>query len=245
MENIGIIVQARTNSSRLPQKVVAPFYEGESIVEILLEKLKSLGLPIVLAVPDSEKTDALEKIARGKGVYFFQGSEHDALKRFLLAAERFDIDVVIRVCADNPFLHVPYLQELINCFKKKGGDYVSYATPSGTPVIKTHYGFFGELVTVSALKRISERNQGDPFREHVTSYIYSFPDGFEIRWLEFPFKEPERGMRFTVDTEDDFKLASELFAKYKDLPPPELVDILSKDKEVLEKMERQMTLNAK
>ncbi len=242
---VGIIIQARTNSTRLPRKVVLPFYQNKNILEILIEKTKVLGLPIILATSDSEQDSFLKTIADEHRILFFQGSERDVLKRFIDAADLFKIDVIIRVCADNPFLHPPYLQAMVDSFKEKPADYISHATPTGKPVIQTHYGFFAELVTVAALKKVSQRNPSDLYREHVTNYIYAFPDEFDIHWLEFPFKEPEQGVRFTVDTEDDFKLISELFAKYKDHSPPEIIDIISNDRDVMERMGRQITLNTK
>lgn len=36
----GIIIQARCGSSRLPNKMVLPFYQNQSILSILLSRLK-------------------------------------------------------------------------------------------------------------------------------------------------------------------------------------------------------------
>ena len=40
---LSFIVQARVGSSRLPNKILLPFYNGKSIFEMLLEKLKSFS----------------------------------------------------------------------------------------------------------------------------------------------------------------------------------------------------------
>ena len=36
----GIIIQARTGSTRLPNKMVMPFFEGKTILEILIDRIK-------------------------------------------------------------------------------------------------------------------------------------------------------------------------------------------------------------
>ena len=39
MSNTKIIIQARTGSTRLPKKMILPFYENEGIFSLLLKKL--------------------------------------------------------------------------------------------------------------------------------------------------------------------------------------------------------------
>jgi len=41
MSKLGIILQARTGSTRMPEKVILPFYDGKSILDLLLEKVKN------------------------------------------------------------------------------------------------------------------------------------------------------------------------------------------------------------
>lgn len=43
MENLGIIIQARTGSTRLPFKMTLPFFNDRGILELLLSRLKKQG----------------------------------------------------------------------------------------------------------------------------------------------------------------------------------------------------------
>ena len=61
---IGIIIQARNGSTRLPKKVTLPFYNNQSILEIILIKLKKLSLPIVIATTTNPEDDNISLIAK-------------------------------------------------------------------------------------------------------------------------------------------------------------------------------------
>ena len=61
----GIIIQARNNSSRLPNKLSLPFYKGVGILEILIGNITSSipSAPVVLATTTLDGDDKLVKIA--------------------------------------------------------------------------------------------------------------------------------------------------------------------------------------
>lgn len=241
----GIIIQARIGSSRLPQKVINPFWQQKNIIEILVEKLKPLHIPIILATSDSAENSILKKFSDKYSIGFFQGSEKDVLKRFIDASDIFKLDVIIRVCADNPFLYPPYIKLLFESYKKGAAEYLSFMTKNGTPSIQTHFGFFAELVERKALLKIINENPATIYREHVTNYIYNFPEKFNIKWLEFPFKEPSYGARFTIDTLEDFNLMSSIYAEYNEMPPGDLIARVGQNKSALDTMENQIILNSK
>ena len=52
---------------------------------------------------------------------------------------------------------------------KSCNDYISFDI-DGTPSIKTHFGFWGEFVTLDALKRVIGFTDDLLYREHVTNY---------------------------------------------------------------------------
>lgn len=167
-----IIIQARTGSTRLPQKMLKTFYEDKSLLAIILERFKKFDCPVILATSTNENDSALEFIAREHSIKVYRGSENDVLSRFIDAAGINQSEVVIRVCADNPFLSIEYIKKLIDEYQKHPQNYISFQTREGTPTIKTHYGFFAELVEVETLKRVKNMTNDSYYHEHVTNYIY-------------------------------------------------------------------------
>ena len=126
MNNLGIIVQARTSSARLPNKVVLPFYRNKSIIEIIIEKLKKLDLKIYVATSKKKSDDIIEKICNKVRVTCYRGDEHNVLSRFILISEQNNLSHAVRVCCDNPFINI----ELLNAYGEVGSSfYVTINSP--------------------------------------------------------------------------------------------------------------------
>ena len=91
---LAFIVQARVGSTRLPNKIILPFFKGKSILELLISKLKNVeGAKVILATSTNKENDLLEQIARQNGVFCFRGSENDVIQRFIDAADEYGVFV--------------------------------------------------------------------------------------------------------------------------------------------------------
>jgi spore coat polysaccharide biosynthesis protein SpsF (cytidylyltransferase family) len=210
----AIIIQARTGSTRLPGKVLANFYNGQSILEIIIKRCKELNAawPVIVATSTAEADKAILEVATSCGVNNFAGDEQDVLKRFIDAAEQFGARQLIRVCADNPFLDASLLKELLQFAEQPDVDYASYEVAPGVPAIKSHWGIFAEYVTLEALRKVNELTQESFYHEHVTNYCYGNPDHFKCAWIKAPDAiYNQTGFRFTVDTLQDFEIAQEMY----------------------------------
>lgn len=249
---IGIIIQARTGSTRLPKKMTLPFFEGKGIFETMLVRIKEakLHIPVVLATTTNSADDILEKIALNHESDVFRGSEQNVLDRFIKAGEKYKLDKIIRVCADNPFLDMNSLVLQIEEFNKANFDYWCYALSDNTSTIKTHFGFWAEGVKLSALKKISKFTSEKKYLEHVTNYIYSNPNQFSIHFEPINRSiEIEKYIRLTIDTEGDFYLGQEIFNDLHRLNLPitsrNVLEYLQERPIYFEKMKNEITKNIK
>lgn len=103
--NIGIIIQARMGSTRLPGKILKRFYGGKTLLETLLDSLhKVADAKVIVATSMNENNDLLETFLQKKGELVYRGSENDVLDRFIKAAEANEVDGIVRICSDNPFM---------------------------------------------------------------------------------------------------------------------------------------------
>ena len=248
---IAIIIQARLGSSRLPQKMGRLFYQSETLLGVLLERLNeaAIGLPIILATSANEQDKLLVTIADSKRIQWFQGDEANVLARFIEAAEVYNVKKIIRICADNPFIDIESLKALIEETDNSDYDYISFAY-NDIPVIKTHFGFWGEAVKLSALKKVHQLTNVKPYLEHVTKYIYEHPELFSIKWLSLPSEIAQRkDIRLTVDTAEDFRIAQEIFeavyTRNEHFSIRDVLKYLDTHPAYLAQMKEQITLNEK
>ncbi|MCS2964457.1 hypothetical protein NXV12_28610 [Bacteroides thetaiotaomicron] len=143
--NYAFVVQARLGSTRLPGKILKPFYGNQSILDLMVHKLSAISnIPVIIATTNSVINEPIEKKALALGVKCFRGEENDVLKRFIDVAEYFDIQGIFRICSDNPFLDVHAARQLVEIAMKSCNDYISFDI-DGTPSIKTHFGFLGRI----------------------------------------------------------------------------------------------------
>ncbi|RNL81620.1 hypothetical protein ED312_18600 [Sinomicrobium pectinilyticum] len=227
MSNLGIVIQARLGSSRLPNKVLLPLKNGKSMLMTIIERLEQLDLPIVVATTNSHTDLSLVDYLKENNIKYTRGDEMNVLSRFIKAGEENNFDFIIRVCSDNPYIDITYMNRLIQLWKEnKSQDYISFSY-KGKPTILSHFGIFGEIVSFSSLLKISKMFPQDiSFQEHVTKGVYSNPSLFNIALTDID-KELEKfdGIRLTVDTLEDYHNICEINEKFSENPLANIKDI--------------------
>jgi spore coat polysaccharide biosynthesis protein SpsF (cytidylyltransferase family) len=250
MSQLGIILQARTGSTRMPQKVILPFFDGKSILDLLLEKVKKLDVPAVLATTVNPSDDRIDVLAAKHDVPVFRGSENDVLDRFIQTAHQFKFEKIIRICADNPFLDLGGMKVLIHAFDKSEADYLSFQLARNKPSILTHFGFWTEAVRLDALEKVQKLTHEKLYHEHVTNFVHGHPEIFNVRFIQAnPLVFSRTDIRMTLDTPEDFKIQQKIFAILSAENPnfglPEIVNWLDRHPEILEAMKSEILKNQK
>lgn len=245
-KNIGIIIQARTGSSRLPGKILLPLHDGNTFLDLLVTRLTTElpKIPVIIATTDNPNDDIIVEHAKKAGVKSFRGSEKNVLDRYATCAAEHGFDTVIRICGDNPFLDIELLDKLIQ--KYDGEDYLSYGIKD-KPSILSHYGFFAEIVTTTALQKANVL--GGKCKEHVTNCIYGNAVFFKVKYV--PIKIDNKFIRCTLDTQSDFNTLSFLYKNWylknegTQCPHQEIIAYLEKQTILMTKMKNQILINSK
>jgi spore coat polysaccharide biosynthesis protein SpsF (cytidylyltransferase family) len=249
----GIIIQARTQSQRFPNKIIIPFDNGNCILEVILKRFIDAfpELPLVVATSLNPHDDRIESIAREfPSVKIFRGEEMNVLKRFIDAAELNNLDMILRVCSDNVFIDMNLSRTLIRMADDKGLDYISYKLEGDVPVIKSHQGLYTELVSLNALKRISSLTTEKLYEEHVTNYIYTHPEMFRMQLISAPdFLYNLHDIRLTIDTDTDFEntkyVYSKLIGRKAEFTYQNVIEIVLSNVSLLNSMREQIKINSK
>jgi len=196
---IVAIVQARMGSTRLPGKVLKPI-AGRPLLWHVVHRLKKSSLieDVAIATTTNPLDDAIVEFGRQNGVTVIRGPEDNVLRRFALAAEATDADIIVRVSSDAPFLDAGFIDHLLTAMISQGGGYVLMEEGAVT----AHEGV--DPLSRTALDKLMMDAASDPVaREHVTGYFKLHPDFVPIaRAPAYPELAREGG-RLTIDTPDD------------------------------------------
>ncbi len=203
MKNL-LIIQARTGSSRLPNKVLKELC-GKSMLQHIIERTqKCKKVEHILVATTIRKEDSvIEELCQSIHVDCYRGSENDVLDRYYQAAKRYNPMNVIRITADCPFIDPTVIDQIIQIHEDGNYDYTSNTLVETYPD-----GLDTEVFTFNALEKAWRKADLASEREHVTPYI-KFKDNF----LRFSVERtPSLAMkRWTVDTDCDFEVVTQVY----------------------------------
>jgi spore coat polysaccharide biosynthesis protein SpsF len=228
------IIQARMGSTRLPGKVMKKLC-GKSVLEHVIRRVQTCRLldDVVVATTTSSEDNVIVAEAERCGAKWFRGSEEDVLDRYYQAAKQFAADVVVRVTSDCPLFDPELLGEMIVSFRIRNSqvkrlDYLSNTIRRTYPL-----GLDAEVFPRNALEYAHFHSRNQYEREHVTPYIYEHQETFSIH--SFEGNKDLSCHRWTLDTEDDFKLIrkiySELYRENEIFPTNSVIALLGANPE--------------
>ncbi|MBN2580848.1 MAG: NTP transferase domain-containing protein [Pirellulales bacterium] len=135
----------------------------------------------------------------------FVGSQPDALGRFVKALEMYPAQAVVRVRGDNLFIDPTLIDRLVTSAEGWAAcDYASYSSRDGRPAILSPVGIYAEWFKTGALRRADRHAKKLEDREHVTHYLYSHPEKFNLRLIPAPTEIDRDDVRLSVEKEEDW-----------------------------------------
>ncbi|MEP0986292.1 hypothetical protein [Ekhidna sp.] len=196
MNKVVACIIARTVSTRLPLKIFRDLREGESMIEFLIDRVKSVDAidEIYLCTSKEPVDDIMEDVAKRKNIKLYRGSANQVIERMLMVGEVEDAEIVIRITGDNPFTAIDYLPHQINFLREEQLDY--------TRLVRVPVGATAEVIRLSALKKCYEIM--DP---EVSEYMMLFlfePKTFKCGIVTLT-SEDYSHYSLTVDTPKDLE----------------------------------------
>lgn len=205
----GIIIQARTGSTRLPGKILKVIND-RTLLDHIIDRLKELEekAVVVIATSTLPGDDAVEQFCKEKGVLCFRGSESNVLSRYYECAKEHGFSHIVRLTADNPFVDVTEVDRLIAYHKECGNEFTE--SFSQLPI-----GVGAEIFSFSALEEDMKKASMPHHFEHVDEYILENMDKFKTGTLQVPESKCMPEVRLTVDTQEDYEKACYIAAHCK------------------------------
>jgi len=211
--NVGIVVAARLDSSRLPGKALLNFAET-TVIEFLLERLTDTFLAdnVILATTDRKVDDPIVDAIKKSNIKYYRGSADDLIDRYLSIANIFTLDVIVRVTGDCPFVNGKFIDYVLYKYSQliRNNENYVLTTKGLFPV-----GLDIEVFSSKTLQKISQVNDlNSDHREHLTLYMYENPDEFDVYLIEpNGIFEYDSDLLFTLDERCDYDRLRKIAAK--------------------------------
>ena len=207
VKSTGIIIQARTGSTRFPNKVINKI-DNITLIEILINRLKLLGskVKIIIATTKLKEDDVLVDIAKENNVLYYRGSTNNVLSRYYNAAKLYNLETIVRITSDWPLIDMDILKIMLVEFNISNNTYLSNIRPPTFPD-----GYDIEIFNFISLKQ-SYINPTTKFeKEHVTPYIINSTKTKKANFNN-PFGDFSH-LRITIDYYEDLILLKKIINK--------------------------------
>ena len=207
-DQVAIILQARTGSSRFPGKVLADL-AGRPMLAFLMERLRRCPSvdKFILATTELAQDNKLAELGETIKMTIARGSENDVLSRYASAAKQTHANTLVRITGDCPLVDPELLEEMIKEFFEREVDYYSNCAiptyPDGLDI---------EIFTRSALLMAQSECNNDVDREHVTPWIRK---NSYFRTANKTSVNDYSHMRWTVDEPEDLQVVRNVVSHFE------------------------------
>lgn len=229
---VGILIIARLNSKRLPEKAILPVM-GRPVLSYLIERARLCknAHEVILCTGSESKNGPLVEIAKREEIKCFCGDEEDVVSRMCGACEREKLDIAVRVTGDDIFFSYEYGDIVIEHLLKNNADYChNKGLISGSEC---------EVFLYSALKTIYNFAEDRGNTEYLTYYVEN--ENFKKAELEIPY-DLRRNISVTLDTPDNFEkvkfLLEHIYRKERPFTQKDLTSFVDKHPEIFRESEK-------
>lgn len=203
--NVVVVTQARSGSTRLPNKVLLKV-EGKTLLQIHVDRIKQATQvdDIFIATTTEIEDDVIANLAENLEVKYHRGSENDVLDRFYQTVKDIKPDFIVRLTSDCPLIDPQLLDEVIIKAKEEDLDYyaniIEELYPDGQDI---------EVFKFTALEKAWNEATLISDREHVTPYIRnnsSCKGGILFKSNNHGLEQNYNHVRLTVDEPQDLEV---------------------------------------
>ncbi|MDA8869501.1 Gfo/Idh/MocA family oxidoreductase [Methylophilaceae bacterium] len=205
---IGFLIIGRLKSTRLPKKLLLDIH-GKPVITHMIQRLKLSNRidSVILCTSLRPEDKPLEIIAKDNGIDFFFGDPDDVLLRMLNAAEKFNLDYILTITADCPFVDPFYADKIVDKYLETNADLIrQFDLP---------HGVFSYGVKVEALRKVVQMK--DSSETEVWGHYFTDTGIFNVIDLDVEDRHHYRpGLRMTLDYPEDFQFIKKIYdALYK------------------------------
>ena len=200
---VGYLVTARLKSTRLPRKLLLEI-KGKSVISHMLDRLKLANNvdEIIICTSTEGQDRPLGELAKENNVKCFFGNPDDVLTRLLGAADEFDLDYILNITADCPFVDPFYADKIVEKYLETNADLIrQFDLP---------HGVFSYGIKLEALRKVVELK--DSSDTEVWGRYFTDTGLFNVVDLDVNDIHHNRpGLRMTLDYPEDLEFFKAVF----------------------------------
>lgn len=231
---IGIIIQARMGSSRLPGKTLKNLAGKPSLWHVVNRcRASKLANIVIVATTTDSGDDQIASFCIKNKIPHYRGSVENVLERYYGAAKKYSLSTIARITADCPLIDPQTIDKVFQAHIAQKCDYVSNIVPGERTFPR---GLDVEVFSFETLKKTFNEATETMEKEHVTPRIWQNKKGeYKIGKIVTAPKKLNRNYRLTVDYPEDFALIDAIYEKfnnYKIVPTLRAVEFMDKHPEI-------------
>lgn len=211
LRNLGIVEVPSKNSSPNggEHRVAVRRFAGQTLLEWVTRRMtEALLLDHVAVVADTEHAQQLTNSLPADLSVFVSDPEHDSVTRLAAAVRHYQPSAVVRVDLENPFIDPAMIDRLVSRAESYGCcDYMGYCSTRGGSALLAQLGVLAEWCRAEAVLLADQKATQITERSHLTRFIYSRPDIFQLRLLPVPKPLDRNDLRLSLKVEEDWEHA--------------------------------------
>jgi len=210
-----IFLQARLNSTRLPEKILKKIC-GKTVIELIVERLRRVdNIDDIIIVTGSElENKSLIDEAKKLNLTYFCGNDENILDRFYEASIKFNSDNIIRVTGDCPLIDFNVINKGLKIFLENDFDILSINRKRTFPD-----GFDYEIFKKKSLHTSWEdniklyKNKSEFYTTFISPAIYML-ENKKFKNYDLINESDYSYLNLTLDYPEDLELITKIFEQF-------------------------------
>ena len=203
---IATIIDCRMKSSRLKNRAILKIGKISSIEMCIKNALSFKNVDYTILTSSKLKSDeVLENYTYDKNVIFHKGDPDNIVKRYLQIIKKHNIDIIIRVNGNMPFVSNDILQILLKKHFESSADC--------TTAKKATLGTNLEIYNSSSFMKLNKLEPNINYFENMSSYFKNNSSTLKINYVDLPNNLISKD-RLVLDYKEDLNMFNELDKKF-------------------------------
>ena len=203
--DIALVIQARTSSSRFPEKVLSPL-RGTPMLLWTINYCRQINLPLFVLTSTDKSDDQLIGMLEKNYVSYYRGSLENVVSRYLSFMKEHQVNKVVRISGDSPLINPDVILKVIEQDQELAdADLTTNVFPRSFPK-----GQSVEVIPRKSLELLRNRSLSESDIENVTPYFYANYKEFKINNLHNT--KDLSSINLSVDTKEDLLRVNKFMA---------------------------------